>query len=158
MYAREPLSGRGAQLYGGRFNLKGVPALYTALTPDTAIRESNQVGSLQPTMLVSYLADIKPVFDALDANTLEQYGMSHQELSSPGWRDQISKHGVATTQRFAQQLIADGFAGLLVRSFARGTGARDINLVLWSWSSTVPAQLHVIDDENRLPGFSHVEV
>jgi RES domain-containing protein len=29
--AREPLSGRGAELYGGRFNPKGVPALYTAV-------------------------------------------------------------------------------------------------------------------------------
>lgn len=28
IYAREPLSGRGAELYGGRFNPRGVPALY----------------------------------------------------------------------------------------------------------------------------------
>ncbi len=58
VYAREPLSGRGAELYGGRFNQKGIPALYTALDPATALREANQVGSLQPTLLVSYRADL----------------------------------------------------------------------------------------------------
>ena len=36
VYAREPLSGRGAELYGGRFNAKGVAALY----PTGVLRES----------------------------------------------------------------------------------------------------------------------
>ena len=40
VYARQPLSGRGARLYGGRFNPKGVPALYTAFDPATALREA----------------------------------------------------------------------------------------------------------------------
>ena len=51
IYAREPLSGRGAELYGGRFNPKGVPALYSSLTVMTALREANQAGSLQPAMI-----------------------------------------------------------------------------------------------------------
>lgn len=63
IYAREPLSGRGAELYGGRFNPKGMPALYTSLTIMTALKEANQVGNLQPTTLVSYDADIEHVFD-----------------------------------------------------------------------------------------------
>ncbi len=63
IYAREPLSGRGAELYGGRFNPKGVPALYTSLAIMTALKEANQLGSLQPTTLVSYDAEIERVFD-----------------------------------------------------------------------------------------------
>ena len=43
IYAREPLSGRGAELYGGRFNPKGVAALYASLSIMTALREANQV-------------------------------------------------------------------------------------------------------------------
>ena len=58
IFAREPLSGCGAQLYGGRFNPKGVPALYTSLTIMTALREAHQAGNLQPTTLVASEADI----------------------------------------------------------------------------------------------------
>ena len=57
---------------------------------------------------------------------------------------------LAPTQRFARTLVADGFAGLLVRSFARGAGERDLNLVLYVWSGARPARLRVIDDESRL--------
>ena len=64
VYAREPMSGRGAELYGGRFNPKGAPALYTSLSVLTALREANQVGHLQPTTLVCYEADIGNVFDS----------------------------------------------------------------------------------------------
>ena len=63
IYAREPLSGRGAELYGGRFNPKGMPALYSSLSVMTALSEANQVGNLQPTTLVSYDAEIERVFD-----------------------------------------------------------------------------------------------
>ena len=65
VYARMPLPGRGAELYGGRFNPKGTPALYSALDPVTALRETNRVGSLQPTILVSYRADVAPVIDLI---------------------------------------------------------------------------------------------
>ena len=50
VYAHDPLSGAGAEKYGGRINRVGRPALYTSLDPDTALREANQVGTLQPTM------------------------------------------------------------------------------------------------------------
>src|SRR3990170_569190 len=70
VYAREPLSGRGAELYGGRFNPKGVPALYASLPVMTALREANQVGNLQPTTLVSYDAEIDGIFDCRDNTAL----------------------------------------------------------------------------------------
>lgn len=53
VHAREPMSGCGAELYGGRFNAKGTPALYGALEVMTAVREANQVGAPQPATLVS---------------------------------------------------------------------------------------------------------
>ena len=86
VYARQPLSGRGAGLYGGRFNAKGTEALYTATDPATALREANQVGDLQPTTLVSYRADLGPVFDTRDADALTDQGMTDQGLADPAWR------------------------------------------------------------------------
>lgn len=150
IYAREPLSGRGAQLYGGRFNAKGTPALYASLSVMTALREANQVGSLQPTTLVSYDAEIERVFDARDATALAAEGMDDDALGDAGWRDQMKAKGAARTQAFARHLTEAGYHGLLVRSFARGARADDVNLVLFTWGDGPPSRLTLIDDEKRL--------
>lgn len=52
------------------------------------------------------------------------------------------------TPDFAGNLIADGFAGLLIRSFAKGASASDFNIVLWSWNGD-GCRLDVMDDEDR---------
>lgn len=150
VYAREPLSGRGAELYGGRFNPKGVPALYASLSVMTALREANQVGNLQPTTLVSYDAEIDGIFDCRDQLALQAEGMDEAALTDSTWRDQMKATGEARTQALARKLIASGYRGLLVRSFASGANEADLNLVLWAWSDAAPSRLILIDDENRL--------
>lgn len=150
IYAREPMSGRGAELYGGRFNRKGTPALYMSLSVMTALREANQAGSLQPTTLASYHADIEGVFDGRDNAALQAEGMDAAMLADPTWRDQMKTAGEATTQAFARKLAAAGYNGLLVQSFAPGASHQDLNLVLWTWSDVSPCRLTLIDDENRL--------
>jgi len=150
IYAREPLSGRGAELYGGRFNRKGTPALYTSVSVMTALREANQVGSLQPTTLVSYDADIERVFDSRDDAALQAEGMDAAALADATWRNQMKAIGEAKTQAFARRLVAAGYDGLLIRSFAPGATNNDLNLVLWNWSNALPSRLTLIDDEGRL--------
>ena len=150
VYAREPMSGRGAARYGGRFNPKGVPALYTSTSVLTALREANQVGDLQPTTLVCYRADIEMVFDTTNLAALEVMGFDEIGLADPTWRDQMRTAGEARTQRFARDLIAAGHNGLLVRSFAKGARAGDLNLVLWKWGTNAPSHLELVDDEDRL--------
>ena len=150
VYAREPLSGRGSELYGGRFNPKGIPALYMSLTVMTALREANQAGSMQPTMLVSYDAEIENVFDSRDEGALKAEGMDAAGLADAGWRDRMKVAGEAETQVFARRLVDSGFDALLVRSFAAGATRDDLNLVLWRWGAVAPSRLVLIDDENRL--------
>lgn len=150
LYAQDPLSGRGAELYGGRFNPKGVPALYTSVSVITALREANQVGNLQPTMLVSYDADIERVFDGRDNAALAAEGMDTAALRDSTWRDQMKATGEARTQAFARRLIAAGCHGFMVNSFAPGTAGDDLNIVLWTWGPAAPCRLTLIDDENRL--------
>lgn len=149
VYARAPLSGQGAAIHGGRFNPKGMPALYTALDPATALREANQVGSLQPTVLVSYKADIGPIFDTRTTTELDRHKLSSETLSDPGWRAKMLGGQLVPTQDFARALINAGFAGLLIRSFAKGASADNLNIVLWRWTGAGCA-LDVVDDENRL--------
>ncbi|MGM4912993.1 RES family NAD+ phosphorylase [Rhizobium sp. 768_B6_N1_8] len=150
IYARQPLSGRGAELYGGRFNPKGMPALYTSLSVLTALREANQVGSLQPTTLVSYEADIERVFDTRDEVALQALGIDAETIAAASWRDEMKEKGEARTQNFAYRLVSDGYHGLLVRSLAPAARRDDLNLVLWRWSDTLPCRLALIDDEGRL--------
>jgi RES domain-containing protein len=150
IYAREPMSGRGAELYGGRFNPKDMPALYTSTSVLTALREANQVGDLQPTTLVSYRAEIESVFDGSDARNLAAFGLDEAALADPTWRDQMRDLGEASTQRFARELVGQGYNGLLVASFAKGAVVGDQNLVLWRWGGGAPARLELIDDEQRL--------
>ncbi|RUM95642.1 RES domain-containing protein [Pseudaminobacter arsenicus] len=148
VYAGEPLSGRGAELYGGRFNPKGVPALYLSLSVMTALRETNQVGNRQPTTLVSYDAEIDGIFDCRDDRALDAEGIDAAELGASTGRDQAS--GGAKRQAFARRLIAAGNNGLLVKSFAPGATREDLNIVLWRWSNLPPSRIVLIDDEHRL--------
>ena len=146
VYARAPLSGRGAELHGGRFNAKGTSALYTSLDPATALREANQVGSLQPTILVSYKADLGPIFDTRDQDGLERYGTTAVMLADPAWRMKMLDGQPVPTQNLASALITDGFAGLLIQSFAKGASLSDLNIVLWAWTGNL-GSLEVVDDE-----------
>lgn len=149
VYSRAPLSGQGAAIHGGRFNAKGMPALYTALDPATALREANQVGSLQPTVLVSYKADLGPIFDTRAGAELANYGLSPDMLADPGWRVKMLEGHAVPTQDFACALVTAGFTGLLIRSFAKGASELNLNIVLWRWSGP-GCTLEVVDDENRL--------
>ncbi len=150
IHARDPLSGEGARRYGGRFNPKGMPALYTAQSVTTAIREANQIGTLQPTTLVAYEADIGPIFDATDPITLAAQGLNPTDLADDDWRARMLADGKAPTQELAEGLKASGFAGMQVRSFAKGATDFDLNLVLWVWGRDAPTILLLVDDEGRL--------
>lgn len=139
-FARTPLSGEGASKYGGRYNPPGMPALYTSQSIVTAIREANQIGTLQPTTLVAYEADLNPIFDAASTSALASYGLTQSDIATDDWRMVMRTAGKAPTQELAIQLKADGYAGMQVRSFANGATALDLNLVLWIWSADLPTK------------------
>lgn len=141
-----PLSGEGAARFGGRFNRIGRPALYTSLAPETALREANQVGTLQPTTLIAYQADIGPLLDGRDIAALEPFHMRPADLAGPSWRDLMVSGKPVPTQDLAETAIAHGYVGLIVPSYARGAPADALNLVLWDWE----ARLTLVDDDDRL--------
>ncbi|QHL92072.1 RES domain-containing protein (plasmid) [Sphingomonas changnyeongensis] len=145
-WARNPLSGEGAARYGGRFNRIGQPALYTSLAPETALREANQVGTLQPTMLVAYEADIGPLLDGRDATALRAFGITRDELAHASWRDRMLTGQAVLTHDLAHAAILKGYRGLIVPSFARGAPPEALNAVLWKWDEC----LRLVDDDDRL--------
>lgn len=150
IHAKQPLSGRGAALYGGRFNPVGMEALYASLSPEGAIREANQIGALQPTTLVAYRADIAAVIDSRDPAALAPWSLTAADLADASWRDRMHRGAAVPTQDLAVALSAAGYAGMLVQSFARGAAADEMNLVLWRWNTGDRDSLALIDDEGRL--------
>lgn len=141
-----PLSGEGAARFGGRFNRIGRPALYTSLAPETALREANQVGTLQPTTLVAYQADIGPLLDGRDTAALQPFYVAPAALSDPSWRDKMLSGQSVPTQDLAEAAIGKGYAGIVVPSYARGASADSLNLVLWVWDGRIT----LVDDDDRL--------
>ncbi len=144
IYAREPLLGRGAELYGGRFNPKGVPALYCSLSAMTALREANQVGSLQPTTLVSYDAEIREVFDARDATALASEDMTAAELADTTWRDQMKTSGEAKTQAFKVFQQGLSYCWSVVVAAAPAEGKR----LMEKWLACDDRIIHKVMQEN----------
>ena len=149
IYAREPLSGRGAELYGGRFNPKGMPALYTSLSIMTALREANQVWSLQPTTLVSYEAEIERVFDSRDEEALARRDGCRTQLADATWRDQMK----AREKRNAELCPAarpppaiTGYSSGALRPARPWTTSTSSS----GNGASAPGRLVLIDDENRL--------
>lgn len=145
-----PLSGEGAERFGGRFNPIGMPALYTSLSPKTALLEAGPLGRpFQPLTLVSYRVTAT-LFDGTDQAALAASGFTEADLAYPNWELDMLNGVEPPQHRFATALAGQGFHGMLVRSFARGAAHDDVNIVFWRWG-TAGASITVIDDEGRLP-------
>ena len=146
-----PTSGEGARRHGGRFNRIGVPALYTSLSPVTAIRESSLLGRpLQLITLRAYDVDAEPVFDALDPSQREAQGVKTDDTFCLNWEQDMLAGKIPASQRLADRLIAAGYTGMRVQRFAPGAGTDDLNLVFWRWGNHRPSMVVLIDDEERL--------
>ena len=107
---------------------------------------------MQPLTLCAYQLDAEPVFDALDEERRRDRGVSDADLVCAAWEADMLAGRIPASQALADRLIAAGFIGMRVRSFAVGAGAGDINLVMWRWGANPPARVALIDDEDRLSG------
>jgi RES domain-containing protein len=150
-WAFTPLSGEGAAVGGGRFNPKGVPALYLAATVDGAIVEMTQgfARRMQPLTMVSYDVDVA---DILDLRTSAGRRAADVELAdmSCAWRDDLANGREPASWRIANRLRQIA-AGILVPSFANGARADMHNLVLWTWGPELPHRVTAYDPSGRLP-------
>ncbi len=151
-WAWRPASGEGARLHGGRFSRIGRAALYTSLRAVTAIREASPLGQpMQPLTLCQYEVDCERIFDSRNPTALASEQVNRNDLNCPSWELDMLKGKIPSSQALADSLIAKGYYGMVVRSFARGAMNEDINVVFWNWSDVPPNQVRVIDTQGRLP-------
>lgn len=148
-----PLSGEGAALYGGRFNAKGVPALYLATDMATAMREVAHgfpFKLVDPLTIISYAVDCADIVDLTSPRQRRAHKIAEDDLAC-AWLLLQEECKPVPSQDIAAWLQAEGAAGILVRSFAPGSTADNINLVLWKWGRDLPHRVRVHDPDERLP-------
>lgn len=148
----DPISGKGAAITGGRFNVKGQEALYLSLSPVTALAECTQgfANRMLPLTLCEYDIDCEGVADLTDANVREALDVSEADIGC-AWLTFQRKGKIAPSQALAKTLLAKGMNGALVPSFVPGIDAEAVNLVLWKWSNRLPCKVSVYDPDGRLP-------
>lgn len=147
-----PDAGEGAALFGGRFNAKGVPALYTSFRMETAWLEAQQgfAFKAQPMTMVAYNVDCTDIVDLTDPAENTRHGFVISDLAT-AWELIASTGGIPPTWEISRRLRSSGAAGIIVPSFAPGADKGDRNAVFWDWSPVPDHQVRVIDDFQRLP-------
>lgn len=152
MWAWTPLFGEGASSRGRRFNPKGTPALYLALTIDGMIIEMSHGLShrFDPLTICSYNVDMDDLIDLRTDQARAVAGVALTDVSC-GWFDDLAKRKTPPSWTVAKRLIGTGASGILVPSFARGARPDMANLVLWKWGSELPHKVEVHDPSGRLP-------
>lgn len=151
-WAFQPLSGEGASIHGGRFNPRGMPALYLGLDALGVINEMSHglVRRLDPLTLCSYEIDCEDIADLTTDEGREKHAVDLEEMAC-AWMALARAGREPPSWRITHDLIGRGAAGVLVPSFAVGARADHRNLVLWRWGPDRPHRVTVHDPGGRLP-------
>lgn len=128
-YQRDPWSGEGARLHGGRWNAPGQAALYLGTDHATAIAEFYQ-GLAKPGTLAPYRLEAQAIADLTDGQGRAADDNVAQAMAAPWKRIAEIEAGIPPSWALATSLIRGGAQGALVPSAQNPGGTA---LVLWRW-------------------------
>ena len=144
-WQREPLAS-GSHLTGGRWNPRGIPALYLASDHSTAIIEYHRA-LIRPGTLATYDVRADAIADLTDPLALKR-GAIDTEVLLCDWQTIVAiERGRPPSWDLAEMLIATGAQGALVPSAQHRGG---VNLVLWRWGEEGGARVRLIDPDGDL--------
>lgn len=125
-YANENdfLSGVGAAIVGGRWNPRGVRAVYASLTPNTAVSEAYQnlndygfpLSAIRPRVVCGATVALSRLLDLTDARIRHEIGFSLNELLEEEWLALQQQGEESWTQAIGRGARAAGFEGLIAPS------------------------------------------
>lgn len=104
----------------------------------------------EPLTVCSYDVDVDGTVDLTTAASRAAAGVELPDMSC-AWAYDLVRGQTPASWVIARRLIAEGAAGILTPSFARGTRDDMTNLVLWRWGMTPPQQAIVHDPSGHLP-------
>ena len=86
-WAHQPLSGEGAARHGGRWNPRGVAALYMSADLSTAVAEYEQELGIRPGTFVAYDVDVEGVVDLPHRRRTgpRKWILLRDRTTPPGW-------------------------------------------------------------------------
>lgn len=151
-WAWAPLSGEGAAIRGGRFNPKGVPALYLASTVEGMFAEMGHgfARRFEPLTVCAYDLDMEDMTDLRTEEARAETGVALADMAC-AWLLDIAEGRRPKSWDVAQRLVDTGAAGALVPSFANAARPDHFNAVLWKWGGGPPHRVTVFDPSGRLP-------
>lgn len=149
-WAKQPTSGAGAAKVGGRFNRKGVPALYLSFDEVTALREYQQDEPiLPPGTLAAYHVKLDRVADFREGYVPGEWEPLWEDWNC-NWRNLHLLQGIAPPSwDIGDRLLSEGIPGLLFPS-TRNPGG--VNLVLFTdlLDSSGQREVTVHDPQGKL--------
>jgi RES domain-containing protein len=147
-WAHDPLSGVGAARFGGRFNPKGVPALHTSESIDTAFAEYQQDLLVRPGTFCAYQLDVLGIVDLCNAQVCKAFSVDRATLLSPWKEILLVEKRFPPTWELSLRLLNQGFAGVRVPSAQMKEG---VNIVLWRWNDDSSRRVEVLEPKGELP-------
>ncbi|WP_230482086.1 RES family NAD+ phosphorylase [Sphingomonas sp. Leaf21] len=149
-YQRDPWSGEGARLYGGRWNPPGQPALYLGTDHATAIAEYYQ-GLAKPGTLAPYRLAASAIADLTDGRGGAIDQAVAEAMAAPWKHIAEIERGTPPSWTLATALMGEGAEGALVPSAQNPGGTA---LVLWRWCrkgrTGEGAELELLDPDGSL--------
>jgi RES domain-containing protein len=137
-YANETdlLSGVGAGAYGGRWNPRGLNAVYASLDPMTAVKESYQTFrefgfSPKPRVMAGLAIDLRHVLDLTDPRIRRSLGFTVADLVGEDWYAIQQAGEESWTQAIGRGAATARFEGLLAPSARHAHGK---NVVMFPWT------------------------
>lgn len=105
---------------------------------------------MQPLTLCEYDVDCEDIADLRTPSSREKHKVDLDDLGC-GWLSYRYVSEDAPSWLAADRLREDGYAGILVPSFAPRANEDHHNLVLWNWGADLPHKVIVYDPSGRLP-------
>lgn len=152
--AKEILSGRGAELCGGRLNFRGsFPVVYGSIAEDTALKESEarakRYGLVvrKPRILVAIELKLQRVLDLRRADVRRHLGITLKELQHEDWEKLQDRGTESLSQALGRAAFDLGAEAVMIPSFAHRGGVN----VAWFPRNKVKGSGASIHEGSKLP-------